>query len=82
MKRVLLPSDKVSKSVMVRRHWPEGQECPVYFMLLLILIYVVKFETVKVRSRETKSRYVIPPKLEQSDKTLKVLEPLLSLRIA
>jgi hypothetical protein len=47
--------------------------------VLLILIYVVKFETLTVRSRETKSRYVIPPKLEKSDKTLKVLEPLLSL---
>lgn len=50
--------------------------------VLLILIYVVKFETVKVRNRQTKLRYVIPPKLEKSDKTLKVLEPLPSLRIA
>jgi len=32
MKCVLLSSDKISKSMMVRRHWPERQMCPVYFM--------------------------------------------------
>jgi len=45
---------------------------PSFLYVLLILIYVVKFDTVKVSSRETKLRCVIPPKLEKSDKTLKV----------
>jgi hypothetical protein len=58
---VLLPSDKDSKSMMVRWPWPEGQVCPRLLYALLIIIYVVKFETVKVRSRETKSRDVILP---------------------
>ena len=52
---------------------------PSLLYVLLILIYVVKFDTVKIRSRETKSRDVIPPKPEKCDKTMKVLEPLPSL---
>jgi hypothetical protein len=53
MKHVLLPNDKVTNSIMVRRHWPEEQVCPVHLRIITSNLCIETRDTEGQEQRDT-----------------------------
>jgi hypothetical protein len=64
MKHVLLPSDKVTNSIMVRRHWPEEQVCPIYLRIITSNLCIETRET--EGQEQTDSRVTLFSLLQKS----------------